>query len=416
VDEELTEPGKTSGGGMALIVGAGAAGAAACAALREFGYSGRIVLAGRDAPQPYDRTSLSKFVLSGDMKPDDVPPLLPEDFFLRHDIERVESDVDKLDVWQRHAVLANGDTLDFGTALICTGAKPEKPSIPGADLAGVHVLRSSADATGIVADLRPGAQAVILGTSFIGLEAASALRGRNIDVAVVGPDSVPFARQFGEDIGRAVRALHEANGVAFHTGTRAASLQGETHVASVVLENGETLPADIVLIAIGVKPVTGFVDGIERERDGGLKTDAAMRIAPAVFAAGDVAYFPLANLGGQIRIEHWRVAQQQARVAAQNMAGGSAVYDGVPFFWTYHYGKNIEYLGHAEQWDSIVIDGDAGQQDFLAVLCNAGRVAAVVACGREHATALLIEAMRQPLTAQDALALARAQQTANKAA
>ncbi len=405
--EPLRPPAKTVSGGVALIVGAGAAGAAACAALREFGYQGRIVLAGQDARLPYDRTSLSKFVLAGDMPPAEVPALLPNDFYPCNDIERVERLVDRLDVHQRHAIFSNGDTLAFTTALICTGAKPEKPRIPGADLSGVHVLRSVADASAIVADLRLGARVVILGTSFIGLEAASALRSRKLEVAVVGPDSVPFARQFGEDIGRAVRALHEANGVTFHTGTRAASLHGENHVTSVLLATGETLPADIVLIAIGVKPVTDFIDGVERNPDGGLNTDAAMRIAPSVFAAGDVACFPLPHTNNSARIEHWRVAQQQARIAALNMAGGTAHFGGVPYFWTYHYGQNIEYLGHADDWESIIMDGDPLSRDFLALLCNEGMVSAVVACGRGHATALLAEAMREKLSPHAALAIVR---------
>lgn len=405
-----------SGGGIALIVGAGAAGAASAAALREFGYTGRIVLAGQDARQPYDRTSLSKFVLAGDMPPTEVPPLLPDDFFAQHDIERTETEVEHLDVRQRRAVFTNGETLDFGTALICPGAKPSKPSIPGIDLAGVHVLRSSADATAIVADLKPGARAVILGTSFIGLEAASSLRQRKIDVAVVGPDGIPFVRQFGEDIGLGLRALHEANGVKFHTGTSAAGLQGDAHVTAVTLENGQTLPADIVLIAIGVKPATDFIHGFEREQDGSVKTDAAMRIAPSIFAAGDIAYFPLPNYAGHARIEHWRVAQQQARIAAMNMAGGSATYDGVPFFWTYHYGKNIEYLGHAESWDNIVMQGNPTDQDFIALLCNEGIVSAVVACNHEHETALLIEAMRAPLSVQAARAIIHAKPAASSQA
>ena len=401
-------PGKKTGGGIALIIGAGAAGAAAVSALREFGYSGRIVLAGQDAPQPYDRTSLSKFVMAGEMPPNDVPPLLPADFFAQHDVERVESEVQQLDIWQRRAVFANGETLDFGTALICTGGNPSKLDIPGADLPGVHVLRSSADAASIVADLKPGARAVILGTSFIGLEVASGLRSRKIEVTVVGPDEIPFARQFGEEIGRSLRELHESNGVVFHTGTRATSLQGETHVTGATLENGQTLPADIVLMAVGVKPITGFIQGLEREHDGGLKTDAAMRIAPSIFAAGDVAFFPLPH-GDHARIEHWRVAQQQARVAALNMAGGSATYDGVPFFWTYHYSKNIEYLGHAEKWDKLILHGDPRQQDFVALLCKDGHVAAIVACNHERETALLIEAMRAPLTPAAALSIIDAQ-------
>ncbi len=294
---------------------------------------------------------------------------------------------------RRFARFADGSLLDFDTALIATGAVPRKLDVPRAGLPGVHALRTRADAASIVAALAPGQNAVVVGTSFIGLEAACGLRAQKIGVAVVGPDDIPFVQQFGEAVGQAIRALHEANGVIFHTGTKPVRLQGDGRVASVVLKNGETLPADIVLVAVGVSPATGFVRGAEQSPDGGLSVDAGMRLSDGVYAAGDVARFPL-PFGGSTRIEHWRVAQQQGRIAARNMAGGRATYDGVPFLWTYHYGKNIEYVGHAEKWHETVIHGDVRAMNFVALLVNDGLVAAAVACQRERTTAKLLEAMR----------------------
>jgi NADPH-dependent 2,4-dienoyl-CoA reductase/sulfur reductase-like enzyme len=167
------------------------------------------------------------------------------------------------------------------------------------------------------------------------------------------------------------------------------------------------------VVGVGVHPATEFVEGVEREEDDGLPVDAAMRVADAVYAAGDIAAFPLPRGGPRVRVEHWRVAQQQARVAARNMLGGDvatkeAVYDGVPFFWTYHFGKRFEYLGHAETWDETVIEGDLDRQTFVALLVRRGLVAAAVACGRERATAILAERLRTPLPADAALRIVRA--------
>lgn len=390
-----------------LIVGAGAAGASAALALREFGFTGHIVLAGRETGLPYDRTSLSKFVMSGDMKPQDVPPLQPECFYSDNKIERVEAEVTTLDASGMHATCADGQSFTFDAALIATGAAPVRPDIPGADLPGVHVLRTRADAAAILADLPGATHAVILGASFIGLEAACGLREQNIDVTVVAPEEVPFARQFGSEIGMSVRALHEAHGVKFRTGTRAERLEGGAKVGAVILQDETVLPADIVLLGIGVRPATDFLTGLAREPDGSLRVDAGMRASPNIYAAGDIACFPRAGASRRARIEHWRVAQQQGRIAARNMAGGEATYASVPFFWTYHYGKRFEYLGHAGTWDEIAVDGDIRQHKFVAFLCDRGTVGAVVACGREHETSLLAERMRQPLAVSAAFELVR---------
>ena len=175
-----------------------------------------------------------------------------------------------------------------------------------------------------------------------------------------------------------------------------------------MLEDGRRLPADLVVVGVGVRPATDFVEGVERAKDGGLPVDASMRVAQDVYAAGDIAAFPLPPDGTRTRIEHWRVAQQQARVAAANMLGGSAAYDGVPFFWTYHYGQNFEYLGHAETWDEEVVEGEIERQNFVALLLRRKRVAAVVACGRQRTTAALAERMREPLPVDEALKIIEA--------
>jgi NADPH-dependent 2,4-dienoyl-CoA reductase/sulfur reductase-like enzyme/nitrite reductase/ring-hydroxylating ferredoxin subunit len=395
-------PARRVRGRIAAIVGSGAAGAAAASALREGGYDGRVLLIGPEALQPYDRTALSKFVVAGEMAPADVPPLRAHNDWQALDVEQIDATVTRLDAGAKTIHFADGETLAYDTALIATGGAANRPKLPGIGLQNVRTLRNIYDAEAILAEAGPGANVVVMGSSFIGLEAASALRQRGANVAVVGPETIPFARQFGDRIGTMVRRLHEANGVSFHLGTEIVRLDGDDRVREAVLKNGTRLAADCVVVGAGVAPVTDFVNGVEKAKDGGILVDAGMRAAESLFVAGDCARFPYH--GNRVRIEHWRVAQQHARVAAQGMIGNAATYEGVPFFWTYHYGKNIEYLGHADHWDELHIDGDIEAQDFAAFQMLDGIVAGVVACGRETATARLIESMRSNLT----LAQARA--------
>lgn len=391
-----------------VIVGAGAAGAAAAAALREFGFRGRVVLVGREPGPPYDRTALSKFVPSGEMPPDEVPPLLPPEFFGEHRIERIEAEAVHLDAAGKRVHLGDGRTLTYDAALLAPGGAPKRLGIPGAELAGVLLLRDRADAAAILAAAPDGARAVVLGASFIGLEAASALRKRGVDVTVVSPEPVPFGKQFGPRLGAVFKDLHEANGVRFRLGAQAARVEGTGRVEAVVLEDGSRLAAELLVAGIGVRPATGFVEGVALAEDGGVPVDAGMRAADGLYAAGDVALFPLPGGGERTRIEHWRVAQQHARIAARNMLGGSERYEGVPFFWTYHFGKRFDYLGHATEWDDVVVEGDTGEHVFVALLVKDGQVVGALGCQRERATAILIERMRTPpLSADEALRLVR---------
>ncbi len=390
-----------------LIVGAGAAGTAAAAALREAGFGGRVLLVGQEPGDPFDRTSLSKFVMAGAMPPDEAPPLLPPDFFTEQRIDRIAAEVERLNVAACTVRTRDGQEFAYDAALVATGGVPKRLDIPGADLGGVQVLRTRQDAAAILACVRDGGRVVILGSSFIGLEVASGLRERKLDVAVVAPEAVPFARQFGPRLGSMFRALHEANGVVFHLGTQAERLEGQGRVARVVLADGTVLPADLVIMGVGVAPATGFVDGLKLAEDGGIPVDGGMLAADGLYAAGDIALFPLPRGGERVRVEHWRVAQQHARIAAHNMLGGAEVYSGVPFFWTYHYGKSFEYLGHASHWDDVVIDGDPDQHRFVAFLVRGGNVAAVVACQRERETAILAESLRRSLAVDTALQLIR---------
>jgi len=412
-----------------VVIGAGAAGGAACVALRDAGFDGRITLIGDEAHAPYDRTVLSKFVPSFEMPPADVPPLVEPDWMQTHRIERIVATVARLDVPARtiHFKAEAQDknerkdqgsdqrgaqaieALKYDTALLATGGVPKVPDLPGTDLGGVHVLRHLDDAAALVDALGDDAsqtRVAILGSSFIGLEVASALRKHGVPVTVISPDKVPFAKQFGERVGQMFRALHESNGVKFHLDSKVASLEGdEGSVHAVRLASGEHIAADVVLLGTGVTPATGFVEGLPLQKDGGVVVNAGMQAACGLYAAGDIAVFPLHENQEPVRIEHWRVAQQHARIAAQNMCGARNRYTGVPFFWTYHFGKNFEYLGHASEWDEIVVEGNLDEQQFIALYVRDGRVDAVLACEREALTARLIDAMRDGLSRADALGI-----------
>jgi NADPH-dependent 2,4-dienoyl-CoA reductase/sulfur reductase-like enzyme/nitrite reductase/ring-hydroxylating ferredoxin subunit len=396
-----------AGARVFAVVGAGAAGAAACAALREFGYRDRIVLIDDEAGTPYDRTVLSKFVPSGDMAPDDVPPLLPDDYFEHHRIERIAARVTRLDAERREIGFAAAPSIRYDAALVATGGTPKRPALRGADHPAVKdrllMLRNRADSAKLVAMAEHSAHVVVLGGSFIGLEIASSLGKRKLRVTVVSPESVPFEKQFGAELGRLFMRLHEANGTEFRMNAHIDAVDpGEP--LSAILTNGDTLRCDFIVVGTGVTPATDFISGVTRNEDGGLNVDASMRAAEGLYAAGDIAAFMHGD-GKRIRIEHWRVAQQLARSAARAMVGLPAAQAPVPFFWTYHFDKTFEYLGHAKTWDETVMSGTPDTYEFIALLCKHGYVAAVVGCSRERHMGLLAEALREPLSRDDALRL-----------
>jgi NADPH-dependent 2,4-dienoyl-CoA reductase/sulfur reductase-like enzyme/nitrite reductase/ring-hydroxylating ferredoxin subunit len=384
-----------------VIIGAGAAGTAAASALREKGFGGRLILVDGEANPGYDRTALSKFVIAGDLPPEETPALREPAFYGAQHIERMHGQVTCLDSQHKRLTFRDGRQLDYDAALVATGGTPNTLDLPGAELPQVLSLRSRDDARSLLYAAQPGNRVVIIGDSFIGLEAASALRKRGLSVTVLARHETPFQAQFGPRIGTAIRRLHEQHGVLFRTHVEAARFAGDHSVRAVVLNTGEQLPADLVLVGTGVSPATGFVQGIAHEEDGSLRVDDGMRVSEGLWAAGDIATFPLA--GSLRRIEHWRVAQQQARVAAQNMLGGNEHYADVAYFWTYHFEKRIDYLGHAEQWDDIIYLGEPEDFDFIALICKDGQVAAVVGCQRERDTAMLAEKMRQPLSVDEGL-------------
>ena len=398
-----------------VAIGGGAAAAAMVGTLRQGGFAGRITVIDPVAGEPVDRTNLSKMTLAG-KKP--VEELWPGDAAAALGVKRVTAAAARIeapsDASPQGAVVTDkGERIAFDYALVATGGVPKRLGIAGEDGARVHTIRHVRDVEAIAATIGErageepqalaGVRAVILGDSFIAFEAASALKARGLAVTVVAREKEPFAKKFGPEVAKAVLALHRKNGVALRLGTEANGITDEV----VTLEGGEALPAELVIVAIGVAPATGFAQGLGLEKDGSLAVGRDLRAAERVWAAGDIA-----SVDG-VRIEHWRLAEQHGRTAGWGMlrAAGAMVaeadtsYHGVPFFWTFHFGKRFGYLGHAEAWDSIVVDGDLDEQTFLAYyLQDTDRVAAVMGCGRDTAMAMLVERMREPVKLEKARA------------
>lgn len=389
------------------IIGGGAAAASAVATLLDNGFDGELTVFCAEPEAPYDRTCLSKFVPAGDMQPDDVPPLLSEEITRDERLRIEHTAVVRFDTALKRVTLADGRETAFDAALVATGSSARRPDLPGANLDRVFTLRTLHDAKAILEGIAPGEHVVMLGDSFISLETASALRKRDVRVTVVTPSGVPLHQALGARVGGLFRDWHEAHGVTFQR-AKALRLEGGECIESIQLDTGENLPAHAVIAGVGVRPATQLLAGLKLDHDGGVSVDATMCAAPRVYVAGDIARFPLADGSGlarTARIEHWRVAQQLARVAALNMLEREVRYEGVPFFWTEHFGQRVDYLGHATQWDDLDISGSFAEGRFRAIYSRLGHVQAVLACGYDQATAHLIERMREPITADIARAV-----------
>ncbi|HEY1301044.1 MAG TPA: FAD-dependent oxidoreductase, partial [Stellaceae bacterium] len=365
-----------------LIVGGGAAGFAAAEMLRREGYGGAITILSADEAAPYDRPNLSKDYLAG-TAPEDWIPLRPEEWYAENTIElRRGTTATGLDPAGHRVLLGNGEAIAFTKLLLATGAEPVRLSVPGADAPHVRTLRSLADCRAIIAHASSGSRAVIVGASFIGLEAAAALRRRGVEVHVVAPEARPMERVMGAAFGDFVRALHETNGVHFHLGHTVSAVEGR----QVRLDDGTRLDADLVLIGIGVRPRLDLAEKAGLTIDRGVVVNEYLETsAPDVFAAGDIARWPDPYSGERLRIEHWVVAERQGQTAARNMLGRRERYAAVPFFWTQHYDVSIDYVGHAAQWDQIEQNGDAGAHDVALRFRKDGRTLAVATIfrGRE---------------------------------
>jgi NADPH-dependent 2,4-dienoyl-CoA reductase/sulfur reductase-like enzyme len=226
------------------------------------------------------------------------------------------------------------------------------------------------------------------------MEAAYSLRERGLDVTVVAPSQEPFELTLGAEVGALFRREHESHGIRFKLGNIVYRFEGTHKIDAVVLDNGERIETDMVVVGVGVRPVTQFLDGVELDQAGGVVVDSRLRAADGLFAAGDVASFPDPRTGERVRIEHWRTAQQQGRTAARTMMGRNVTFDAVPFFWTRQFDIGLLYVGHAASWDEIIYRGDLASHDFLAFFVKDNRVLAVAGMNRDSEMAAAEELLR----------------------
>jgi NADPH-dependent 2,4-dienoyl-CoA reductase/sulfur reductase-like enzyme/nitrite reductase/ring-hydroxylating ferredoxin subunit len=369
--------------GRIVIVGGGAAGLAAADMLRRQEFRGSIVMLSNDAAPPVDRPNLSKDYLAGSA-PEDWLPLRPDSFYTEAGIDlRLKSNVTSIDTKARNVILADGSAVSYDRLLLATGAEPIRLPIPGADQPHVHVLRTLADSRAIIESIKGARRAIVIGASFIGLEAAAALRARDIEVHVVAPEQRPMERILGPDMGDFVRALHEEHSVVFHLGDTVAAIDGKR----ATLKSGGVLEADVVVVGVGVRPRLTLAEQAGLKIDRGVVVNEFLETSvTGIYAVGDIARWPDPHSQDNIRVEHWVVAERQGQTAARNLLGQREVFDAVPFFWSQHYDVPINYVGHAEKWDEIAIDGDIAGRDCLLKYKSKGRVLAVASIYRDLAS------------------------------
>ena len=384
--EKLSEPRADARDGAkdlpasVVIVGGGAAGFAAADMLRRKGYQGSVTILSADASPPVDRPNLSKDFLEGTAQ-DDWIPLRPAEYYTERRIDlALNTRVSAIDLQSKRIQTANGRAYEFGALLIATGADPVRPETPRSGDAAILYLRTFADARAIVAKAESAKSVVVVGAGFIGLEVAASMRIRGLAVHVVAPDNVPLERVVGPDVGQVVRAVHEERGVVFHLGKTVSRVDGK----QVTLSDGATLAADFVVMGVGVRPSIALAEQAGLALDRGIAVDEYLQTsAPGVYAAGDVARWPDPHSRERVRIEHWVVAERQGQVAAQNILGHRVRFDAVPFFWSKHYDFALHYVGHAEKWDAVEIDGSLEARNCTVTYKRGGLTLAVVTIDRD---------------------------------
>ncbi len=379
-----------------VIIGSGAAGNAAAEALRQNHFQGRVVILTREDDIPYDRTYMSKAYLRDPRA--SIPALRPEDFYTRYDIELLRNhEVVNVALSDKTVIFKDNSSLTYDKLLVATGGTPRRLDVPGSDLQNIFTLRSLADATRIKEKAKESKRCVVVGASFIGMETAAALVEYDLSITVVAPESVPFEKTLGTEIGEMFQKQHEDKGIFFMLNTGVERFEGDEKVNKVVLSNSMELDTDFVVMGIGVKPGTDFITGLELQQDGSIPVDEYLSAAEDVYAAGDIASFIDWRTGERIRIEHWRLAEQLGRTTALNMVGNKTKFCGVPFFWTRQLGIGLQYVGYTKGWDEIVFHGDVSRKKFLAYYVKGDRVMAVAGCEQEREMAGLAELMHRDL-------------------
>jgi NADPH-dependent 2,4-dienoyl-CoA reductase/sulfur reductase-like enzyme/nitrite reductase/ring-hydroxylating ferredoxin subunit len=362
-----------------VIAGGGAAGFAAAEMLRRLDYQGALIMLSDDSAAPVDRPNLSKDYLAG-KAPEEWVPLRPNSYYADKDIDlRLGSRIGAIRPREREVTLSDGSSIAYDRLLIATGAEPVRLDVPGASPNDLFTLRSLADCRAIIARAESAKRVLVVGASFIGLEVAASLVTRGLEVHVVAPEARPLEKVMGPQLGDVIRGLHEANGIHFHL----ANTVGAFEKGQVTLKDGAKFQADFAVLGVGVRPRIQLAEAAGLAIDKGIAVDAFLKTsAPDIYAAGDVARWPDPR-NGAIRVEHWVVAERQGQTAARNMRGLGCEFSAVPFFWSQHYDVSINYVGHAESWDTLDVEGDLAAKDGLVRFRRGGKTLAVASIFRD---------------------------------
>ena len=371
-----------TGNGAIVIVGGGLAGGNAAVTLRQEGYRGRITLVNREPGIPFGRPPLSKTYLRSEEDLTDWY-VKPADWYEEHDVDSPgRATAVGIDAAAHTVRLDSGRELGYEKLLIATGGQNRRLTIPGADLPGLHYLRTVAECEAIKSEARPGRRAVIVGMGFIGSEVAASLTQLGVHVTTVFPGKVPLRKVLGAEVGAAIGAFHRANGVELLAGEQIAAFEGNGRVETAVTASGIRVPCDFAVAGIGITPDVPAITGAEAKQENGLLSDELCRTtAPDVWAAGDVAN-QLHPLFGRVRVEHYNNAEKQGAAAARSMLGSAAPYDYVHTFWSDQYDHKLEYAGHALTWDDFVIRGSLDEGRLIGFYLADGVVRAAVGLDR----------------------------------
>jgi 3-phenylpropionate/trans-cinnamate dioxygenase ferredoxin reductase subunit len=361
-----------------VIIGSGLAGGNAAATLRDEGFSGRVMLISPEPGVPFGRPPLSKTYLRSEEALDDWY-VRPAGWYADHDVERRADTVASIDPAGHAVTLESGTELGYGKVLIATGGRNRRLKTPGAELPGVHYLRTVAECDAIKQEARPGRRAVIVGMGFIGCEVAASLTQLGVRVTTVFPGQIPLGRVLGDEVGALIGAIHREKGVELRPGEQVAALEGTQRVEAVVTAAGHRIECDFVVAGVGIEPV---VPSAPIEQDNGILADERCRAsAPDVYVAGDVANI-LHPLFGRVRVEHYNNGEKQGRAAARSMLGSTSPYDYLYTFWSDQYDHKIEYAGHAAKWDEFVIRGSVEERKLIGFYLVDGVVRAAVGFDR----------------------------------
>jgi 3-phenylpropionate/trans-cinnamate dioxygenase ferredoxin reductase subunit len=360
-----------------VIVGGGLAGAKAAQTLRDEGFDGRVVLLGEEDVAPYERPPLSKDYLRGDAGRDAIWAQ-EEGWYDAHDVElRTATHVAEVVPSSNEVVLDGGERIAYDQLLLATGSAAKRIPIPGAELEGVHLLRTVADSDALREALSPGTRLVVIGAGWIGCEVAASARQRGAEVAMVAPEEVPLERVLGSEVGAVYRDVHAKQGVELVLGTGVDAIEGNGRASGVRVSGGRTLPADVVVRGGGAAPRLELAQAAGlRVEDGVLVDDRLRTSVPNIYAAGDIARAEHPILGETVRVEHWGTALEQGPVAARNMLGQDVAYDRIPYFFSDQYDVGMEYAGYAMSYDRVVFRGDPSTFEFMAFWMRGDRVAA----------------------------------------